>query len=432
MHANLIHFRLLASNSRAPAILHKSLHILPCGRPTLHIGISYDNYVFYFRNCTSVNASHKAMHTILQNLLETDTVKYPQVQQLIKLYLESDVPLTTHSVKSLNKVFQHWYSKVGSEDCRMKCLLWLTGCDISSVCVKNVAELIFRLLANENVNITACCNVDSEYKKLRDILFDSNEKFILFTEFEIDNSSTFKTPDKRNGQIETVEVMANQIEEYFKTALLAAISKFHQKEANLLNSIKLINLVISYLDILLINNISSKDEVESTVVFGLLKTILSCMYSALNTMMESNLQISEKITALQLVKELLVTEFHYLLAGVLRTCIDGDLFHTINNVLNTEVEACDNNISVDEDEDEFNLNSLKHNCFFLVAAYCRKDAEYRDELVKLILDDGIYNFATDLQCIFQTIDILTDDNVEDPPLGNCFEIDNGIYFIKLH
>ncbi|CAB3231054.1 unnamed protein product [Arctia plantaginis] len=369
------------------------------------------------RNCTSVIASHKPMHTILQKLLETDTVKYPQVQQLVKLYLESDIPLTTHTVKSLSTVFQHWYSKVGSEDCRAKCLLWLTACDISSVCIKNVAEIIFRLLANENVNIIACGNVDSEYKNLREILFDSNEKCILFTEFEIDNSITLKKTEKRNGRIETVEVIENQIKEYFKTVLMEAILKLRQKEANLLNTIKLINLVISYLDILLVHNINSQDEVKSMEVFGLLKTILSCMYSALNTMLQSNTHIPVKLNALQLVKELLITEFHYLLTSVLRSSIDGDLFHTINNVLNTEVETSDGNVSVDEDEDEMNFNSLKHNCFFVLAAYCRKEAEYRDELVKLILDDGMYNFDTDLQCIFQTIDILTEANVKVPPLG---------------
>lgn len=344
------------------------------------------------------------------------------------------MPVTTHSVNTLSKFFQCCYSKCSAEDFRVKCFSWLCTADLSSVCATATTELLLRLIANDNVNITPSCHNDSEYERLRGILFDSNEKCILFSEFEIDNIKNISKQETEMCQIEIVTAVEQQVQDYFRTELTnvysmltkTSLAQCVKEGKELLQCIQIIHVATSYLDIILKYNIKTRDEVEMLELYTLLKRVLTPMYSILNATLQSQAQIPIKINSLQLVKELLIGEFDYLLTSLLRSSIDGDLFHGINNIINAEVPSNYNDVSIEGDEDEMNMETLKHNCFFVLAAYCRKEAEYREEILKLILDDSVYNHSTDLQCIFQTMDILIDPKVEDPPLGKSCSLLNTV------
>ncbi|XP_063891264.1 serine-protein kinase ATM [Helicoverpa armigera] len=373
------------------------------------------------RNCTSLNASHKALHTIMQSLLNTDILEHAQAQQLIILYLQNDMPVTNSSVKTLNNVFYKFYSKCSLDDFRIKCFLWLTSSE-SFINGAEVPELIFRIVADENIHFNCNCPVQSEFDMLQEIVYDSPEKCILFSEFEIQNKIKLPEPVAMYEHVGSISDVENQVHEYITTKLVSTNSKQLKNDADLLACTNLISIVLSYLDKVLKYKLKSQEEVENMRIYNLLVVTLTHMYGTLNRVLESNSQIPKKIKVVQEVKQLLATEFHPLLGSMLRANMNEDVFHAINNILNIEDQPNDYDIIIDDDGDDNNIDTLKHNCLLLLAAYCRKQAEYRDEVLKLILDENMYTFTNDTQCVLQCIELLIDSNVENPPLGLIFPL----------
>lgn len=328
------------------------------------------------------------------------------------------MPVTNISVQTLSDIFHKFYSKCTSDDFRIKCLSWLTSNDTEPLYETEVSELIFRIISNENIAFNSTNTPDTEFDKLRDILHNSIEKCILFSEFEIQNPIKSIEQVAVYEHVGTVSDLEGRVQEYFKNTLSTNNSKQLQKNADLIDSFKLITVVLSYLDKLVKYHVKSQEEIENMEICILMATMLTRMWTALTRLLESNTEIPVKIRALQLVKALLVIEFHPFLSRLLRTSMDADLFHAINNILNTEVQSDDFDVIIEGDEDDTSVDTLKHNCFLVLAAYGRKPAEYREEILKLILDDGVYSFTSDTQCAFQIIELLIDTNVEDPPLGN--------------
>ncbi|XP_026737951.1 serine-protein kinase ATM isoform X2 [Trichoplusia ni] len=372
------------------------------------------------RSCTSTNSSHQAIHTIMQGVLTCNILEYPT--HLIKQYVEKEMPVTTHSVTTLINIFQKFYSKCSCSDFRVKCLAWLTAGDSSSFCVSRVPELLLRIISNENITLNLTCNKNFEQVRLHDILFNSLEKCILFSEFEIDGPTIPPVLENAFEGVETDTDLEQQIHEYLKIMLTDNISKRLQTHTELSMAIKLMNVVVTYFDLLIKLNVKTHDEIETLDIYTLLVTALTRMYSSFNTLLENNIQIQYKVDFLQLVNQLLASEFHPILTGLVRSTIDADTFHSINNILNTEVQVDDDDIINIGDEDEMNIETLKKHCLLVLAAYCRKHAEYREDISKLILDEYEYNFTSDTECAFQCIEMLIDSTVQDPPLGLIFTL----------
>lgn len=351
-------------------------------------------------------------------MLKSDILDYPHALQLIKLYLENVMPVTKNSVQTLSDIFHKFYSKCALDDFRIKCLQWLTSNDTGSLYVTEVSELLFRIIANENIAFNSIGAPESEFEKLRDILYNSTERCVLFSEFEIHNSVHSIEEETVHEHVETISDVEDRVQEYLKTNIATSHSKGFQNDADLLECIKLINVILSYLDKLLKYHIKTKDEVENMQICILLIAMLARMFTAFTRLLASKTEIPVKIHALQLVRTLLVTEFHPFISHISRTSMDADFFHAVNNILNTEVQIEDFEVIIEGDEDDTSIDTLKHNCFLVLAAYCRKPAEYREEILKLILDYGSYSFPSDTQCVFQCIVLLIDSNVHDPPLGN--------------
>ncbi|KAF9415043.1 hypothetical protein HW555_007199 [Spodoptera exigua] len=374
------------------------------------------------RNCTAVTPSHKAIQVTMQYLIHSNILEYTDALHLIKLYLSNDMPITNNSVQTLCATFYKFYSKCSMDDFRCKCLSWLTVNETPSSFVPEISELLFRLVASENISFHSIEAAESESDNLRRILYYSTEKCILFSEFEIQNS--VKTLEKvtEYEHIGTVCEIEVQVNEYLRRVLVANNTRQLQTETDLIECMKLINISLQYLEKLLKYNLKSQDQIECSQLSDLLTTALTRMSTSLNSLLGSNSQISCKLKPLELLREILVTDFNSVLARLVRASIDADLFHTINNILNIEVKFDECDIIIDGDQDDVNMNTLKHNCFLLLAAYCTKESEYQEELLKLILDENIYNFKYDIPCIFQCIELLIESKVENPPLGLIFSL----------
>ncbi|KAH9632713.1 hypothetical protein HF086_013085 [Spodoptera exigua] len=374
------------------------------------------------RNCTAVTPSHKAIQVTMQYLIHSNILEYTDALHLIKLYLSNDMPITNNSVQTLCATFYKFYSKCSMDDFRCKCLSWLTVNETPSSFVPEISELLFRLVASENILFHSIEAAESESDNLRKILYYNTEKCILFSEFEIQNS--VKTLEKvtEYEHIGTVCEIEVQVNEYIRRVLVANNTRQLQTETDLIECMKLINISLQYLEKLLKYNLKSQDQIECSQLSDLLTTALTRMSTSLNSLLGSNSQISCKLKPLELLREILVTDFNSVLARLVRASIDADLFHTINNILNIEVKFDECDIIIDGDQDDVNMNTLKHNCFLLLAAYCTKESEYQEELLKLILDENIYNFKYDIPCIFQCIELLIESKVENPPLGLIFSL----------
>ncbi|PZC82370.1 hypothetical protein B5X24_HaOG210411 [Helicoverpa armigera] len=262
----------------------------------------------------------------------------------------------------------------------------------------------------------------SEFDMLQEIVYDSPEKCILFSEFEIQDIIKLPEPVALYEHVGSIPDVENQVHEYITTKLVSTNSKQLKNDTDLLACINLISIVLSYLDKVIKYKLKSQEELENMRIYNLSVVTLTHMYGALNRVLESNTQIPKKIKVVQEVKQLLATEFHPLLGSMLRANMNEDVFHAINNILNIEDQPNDYDIIIDDDGDDNNIDTLKHNCLLLLAAYCRKQAEYREEVLKLILDENMYTFTNDTQCVLQCIEVLTDTNVENPPLGLIFPL----------
>ncbi|CAH0603140.1 unnamed protein product [Chrysodeixis includens] len=372
------------------------------------------------RCCTSTNSSHQAVHAIMQGVLNCNVLEYPT--HLMKQYLEKEMPVTTHSVTTLTHIFQKFYSKCSFSDFRVQCLDWLKAGNSSSFCVHGVPELLLRIISNENVTVNLSRNKKSKSDHLHDILFSSLEKCILFSEFETDSPISPPVTENAHERVDTDTDLEQQIQQYLIIKLKDNILDRFQTHNELSITINLMNAVVTYLNFLIKLNIKSHDEIESLETYTLLVNGLTRMYSSLNKLLESNIQIQYKVDLLELIKGLLVAELDPMLTSLLRTTIDADTFHSINSILNTEVQSDDDDIINVGDEDEMNIETLKKHSLLLLAAYCRRNAEYREDVLKLILDEYEYNFSSDTECAFQCIEMLIDSGVQDPPLGLIFTL----------
>ncbi|XP_022833925.1 serine-protein kinase ATM [Spodoptera litura] len=374
------------------------------------------------RNCTSVAPSHKAIHVTMQHLLHSNVLEYADALHLIKLYLSNDMPITNNSVQTLCDTFHKFYSKCSMDDFRVKCLSWLTVNETPTSFVPEISELLFRLIASENISFHIIEAAESESDNIRKILYYNTEKCILFSEFEVQNSIKALEPVIAYEHIGTVCEIEVQVHDYLRRVLVANNARQLQTETDLIECLKLIRICLLYLERLLKYNLKSQNDIECNELCNLLTTTLTRMSVSLNSLLGSNSQISSKLKPIELLRELLVIDFNFVLSRMLRASIDADLFHTINNILNIEVKFDECDIIIDGDQDDINMNTLKHNCFLLLAAYCTEESEYQEELLKLILDENIYNFKYDIPCIFQCIELLTDSKVKRPPLGLIFTL----------
>lgn len=372
----------------------------------------------FYRSSIASNAAHKAVHSIMQHLLTTDVIKNENAQALFKFYIEKGMPVTNESVVTLNMLLNKFFSKYSYDEVRNKCFTWLVNGDFLGVDVTCIKELLLRLISNQNINLQP--KQDSGQNNLYDTLFNSNEKCILFTEFQLEILNPLTKENKLKQTFEVNAEMDRAIHDHFKENIIICLDQFEKKNKTLTEFLKLINVAVNYLDMTLKCNIYTIVEIQTIEIFRLLKKALSEMYISLESFLKTDNQIATKVELLAELKSIFLTDLEPLIATEIRLSVHKEFFMCVNKILITEIKADDDDLVYAGDEKEMNSTTLKHNCVLVLAAYCRKKVNFRDELLSFILDPKIYDFATDSQCVFQCLELLNDSKLEDPPSGTIF------------
>ncbi|XP_031763657.2 serine-protein kinase ATM isoform X2 [Galleria mellonella] len=378
------------------------------------------------RHSTTATAMQRMLHTVMQLLLESTKLTYQNVQPLIKLYIEKGMPVNNHSVCTLNKIIQKFFNKCSQLDTRYKCLSWLMEGSITSINVICLQELLWRLVANENIFLRQTLLAPSDCDNLYDTLFGSTERCILFSEFQLHLKSEPVSDNKDiDENIEANIEMHNEICKYLEHKMSENTSKINENDIELLEYVKLVRLVLAYLDVTLKNDVVNHNEIIEIQVYGLLKESLKLMYVTLvNMLKDDNVLNLHKNIVTKYVQELVVFEYDSLLCAEVRQWMGEELFHCIMEILNRESATDDDIEECEKDEQETSFAGLKRNCILLIAAYCRKQENYRNELLDTVLEPNLYNFTChlDVQCAFQCIELLTDAKVEEAPIDSVFNL----------
>lgn len=351
----------------------------------------------------------------MQNLLTLDIIGYPNTQALFKFYIDKGMPVTDQSVMTLNTLLFKYFSKYSYEDVRNQCFMWLVNGDFISVDVKCTKELLLRLISYENINLIP--KQDSGRNDLYDTLFNSNERCILFSEFQLEIMNQSADESKLKDVYEANSEIDRVIHDYFKEMMVSCIVKFERKNMKLVEFVKFVNVTVNYLDIILKCNALSDDDNKMMEIFCLIKKALSEMYISLECILKSDNQIATKVELLTLLKTILLADLGPVMGAKVRTSVHKEFFICMNKIIISETKADDEDVVYAGDEKEINCTTLKHNCVLVLAAYCRRKVNFTNELLNFILDPKIYDFATDAQCVFQCLELLTDSDLEDPPSG---------------
>ncbi|KPI93799.1 Serine-protein kinase ATM [Papilio xuthus] len=104
--------------------------------------------------------------------------------------------------------------------------------------------------------------------------------------------------------------------------------------------------------------------------------------------------------------------------------LKDDAFTSFIERVNSLWTTCVSDVPSDEDENDTDMsyNVLKHNCIFFLAAYCKMNNNYRDELLELILNPKLYNFSSrlDVEFALKCIRFLNQSDIEDAPIELTF------------
>lgn len=353
----------------------------------------------------------------MQYLLKNNKQDQDQnIQPLIKLYIDYGMPVSDFSVKTLCVLFQRFFIICNNEDIRIKCFTWFIQGDIKSVSRKQIQALILRILGVDNMNYALEFDAPDN-KNLYDALFNSNEDCILFCEFENSNPISTFVQEKKFEHVEINLVVEKYVHQYFTIYLQKNLDQLKDNDIELFTFIKIIEIIVLYLDITFNNGIDASHYIEDTILFDTLKTALRETFLKLQSILNNKIQNAIKIKYLQSIRNLLEFDLNSLLSTVIRASIDDRFFHCLNNIIYTEIKEDDQDVLCDEDDELLGAVALKHHCIYTLAAFCIKLSNYRAELLDLILDPKTYNFGFDTSCALECINILNSCKVEHPPLG---------------
>lgn len=355
-------------------------------------------------------------------MLTSIDFKYEDIQPLIKLYSEKGMPVTDSSLVTINCLLHKFFSKCSSADERLKYLSWLMEGQFMSLKVSNLAEFFLRLITTENVVSEHISNKCSEFDNIRHVLFNSIEKSILFSEFELVIRSPSDVDTRNENHVEIITEINGQIKRQLTANLSNCVEKLRQKE-EMFECINFLNVCLAYLDILLKYKFVDHNDIRFDEMHCLLKSGLTVTYMSLMDILK-NVQVSNSakataIQAIQGVQAILIADYDSLLALLVRTCMNDEFFECIISVMDQKEEP-DDEVMFESDEED--PNPLRHNCILLLAAYCMKCVSHRNEILDFLLDPKMYNFSIswDFDCAVNCIKLLEESRVEDPPLGKKY------------
>lgn len=372
------------------------------------------------------STTNKYLHMLIHILLKTKTMKYQNVYPLIKFYLEGSMPVTESSIKTLNILLDIFFNKCSKSDQTLAFFHWFIRGENVKVDKAITEDLLLRLMSNESIGTIGISDQDQEYDQLFDILFYQIDKCILFSEFEYKLPSLPSTENKNANESTEINVVINKaIQNCLEEKLSKKTELFNRNEIQYSHYLQLIEIVLAYLNVMSKSAFLKSNQVTELALFNLLETSLTVLFSTLTDILKSNANIEKRITILQDIRGLMVADYVPILCVLIRKALNEDFFHCLNNNLTTE-DISDADVIYEGDETEMNSTTLKYHCVYVLAAYCRMHANYREELLEVVLNPKLYNFSSiwDVKCAYKTIEILNSPGIGEPPLGNhrCFYI----------
>ncbi|XP_049866629.1 serine-protein kinase ATM isoform X2 [Pectinophora gossypiella] len=376
------------------------------------------------RTSTLLHASHAPSHSIMQLLLALDMLKYQNIQPLIKFYYEKGMPVTDSSVKTLNYILNKFFNKCSHMDGRNKCFAWLIQGQMTAVDVGNIKELILRLVVNENISFQNS-TIIPECTNVYDVLFNSVERSIMFSELELDVEEPKVIQEKVQDHFQLNSEVSKDVKDYFETKLFEYINKLNSKAVDLLEYVKFLNIVLEFLDLMVKYDFINRAVIENEDIYRLLKKGIRDMYLSLTHNLKGS-RITEQISLLKQLKNILIGGYAALLSSQIRT-FDGEFFKCLNLLVNKRMTS-DEEEMFEQDDCLSDAQTLRHLSICVLAAYCRTRADGRSEVLDFILDPKIYNFTSswDVNCALECIELLNDCKVEEPPLESIFILMQGM------
>ncbi|XP_063838719.1 serine-protein kinase ATM isoform X1 [Ostrinia nubilalis] len=377
------------------------------------------------RNSTSASKTHKHLHTAIHLLLMNKTLKYEYVQPLKKLYLEKSMPVNNNSVRTLNILLHRFFNKCSQLKERLAFFDWFIRGNASSVGNLTSEEFFQRLITNENIKYEYPKEVQS-CDSLFELLFKNVDQSILFSEFEFELLSDTSADNMKNTvKPENHEINSDTntvIQDHLENKIYEETEQFNSTSIDQDQYLQGINTVLAYLNVLFKSKFLTKNQITELRLYHLTETSLRILLTSLTDSLKSNQSIPDKIKVLQHIKQLFLYDYDPVICDAIRNLINEDFFHCINNLMNKVDVSEEDDIVYEGDESEMNATTLKYNCIYTLAAYCRVRANFRDELLDLILDRKLYNFTSiwDVNCAFKAIDIINYSDMIDPPLEPVF------------
>ncbi|XP_053625660.1 serine-protein kinase ATM [Plodia interpunctella] len=378
------------------------------------------------RHSMAVNSLQKPTHEIMQLLLTSTDLKYQIVQPLLKLYSDGSMPVNSYSVQTLSKTLQKFFNKCTLEE-RSNFLNWLKQGQLICLDAANAKELMLILIIKDNMSTEQEITVKSrnidEDDNVHQIVFDSIEQSILFSEFGIQDIKDLQSSNNRSlkqnfqGNIN----ISNEMYEYLTLKTTECVKNFKANSINLQEFINFIRVVLAYIDVMLYYRFSREDIIQTSEMYCRLRTSLRLMYTSVTVALNTDGNNFTKVKLLKDIQDILMFEYEPLLCVEVRRCIDEEFFYCINNIVNKDNSSDE---ELDNCDDESSFSALRCHCILVLSAYCRKNANYRTELLDLVLEYKMYDFDSywDVQCVFQSIEQLSDYSVADPPLHEIFTI----------
>ncbi|XP_073941777.1 serine-protein kinase ATM-like isoform X3 [Choristoneura fumiferana] len=375
------------------------------------------------RNSSSTNDAHKPIHKIMQYLLKSDLLHYQTVQPLIKLYFEKGMPVTDSSINTLCCIYHKYYSKCSYPQERKKCFEWFTQGNANSVDLKTAKELFLRLLAKNNFSLKDGKTKSSKEDVLYEKLFTSMEKSILFSAGTINIANENALEYNINEPSEIDIEMSSIMQKFLHQKLTDHIDKLNLGQIPLLECLQYVKVVVTYIDIVLRISSLTRAQMEESPLYCSLKRGLNIMCRALSSTLKDTKDVRDRVILLQCMQSLWLSDYHPMIEALIRHCADQEFFARINEMLNIQVSKEDEAV-YEENDAEYNPNALRHNSIMLLATYCRRISEFREDILELILDPDLYDFTTvwDVKCAFQCVTILIDRSMTESPLESIFAL----------
>lgn len=361
---------------------------------------------------------HKTLHGIMQSLLLTE-VKFQFVQPLMKLYTDKAMPVTDYSITTLSCILNLFYSKYNHQSAKQQCLAWLLQNDITCNNMLIVQDLLLRLVANENVDMTVTFRQEQENQalSLHEILLDT-EKSLLYSKFEYDAPTLAPVPIKRYEKIEQHYDSERLVRETLTLKLEEHSQKFSKNQIKPIEFAKYVQITYMYCDILLKYTDTAFSQLKMEPIFCALRSSIRMLFAALIQMLKNCKESAEEVRLLNSLGYLLRANSERPLISELCRQMNEDFFHSIHKVINS-IGKHYSDEEIDTDDLDTDSMNMRFCCIHLLASYCKVDAEYRHDILDLILDPKLYNFLIweDIECAFQCIRTLIDASVETPPMG---------------